>query len=159
MHVTVANLRKVEFEYDGETFRFSTPVVYAVCFFVGIAGGIYGIGGGSIVAPFFVAIIGLPVYAIAGAALMGTLVTSVAGVFFFHILAQFYSDLSVAPDWHLGLLFGLGEILSRAHINPLPHSLNFPHLVCPMKNVLNLFVIKSRFLHQSRRINTFLSSL
>jgi uncharacterized membrane protein YfcA len=111
VHVTVANLRKVEFEYDGETFRFSTPAVYAVCFFVGIAGGIYGIGGGSIVAPFFVAIIGLPVYAIAGAALMGTLVTSVAGVFFFHILAQFYSDLSVAPDWHLGLLFGLGGII------------------------------------------------
>jgi hypothetical protein len=78
---------------------------------VGIAGGIYGIGGGSIVAPFFVAIIGLPVYAIAGAALMGTLVTSVAGVFFFHILAQFYSDLSVAPDWHLGLLFGLGGVI------------------------------------------------
>ncbi|MEE4263267.1 MAG: sulfite exporter TauE/SafE family protein [Desulfobacteraceae bacterium] len=111
VQVTVANLRKVEFEYDGQTFRFSTPVVYAVCFLVGIAGGIYGIGGGSIVAPFFVAIIGLPVYAIAGAALMGTLVTSVAGVFFFHILAQFYSDLSVAPDWRLGLLFGLGGII------------------------------------------------
>ncbi len=111
VHVTVANLRKVEFEYDGETFSFSTPAVYAVCFLVGIAGGIYGIGGGSIVAPFFVAIIGLPVYAIAGAALMGTLVTSVAGVFFFHILAQFYSDLSVAPDWHLGLLFGLGGVI------------------------------------------------
>ena len=42
---------------------------------------------------------------------MGTLVTSVAGVFFFHILAQFYPDLSVAPDWHLGLLFGLGGVL------------------------------------------------
>ncbi len=95
---------------------------------------------------------------VSGAALMGTLVTSVAGVFFFHILAQFYSDLSVAPDWHLGLLFGLGEILSRAHINPLSHSFDFPHLVCPMKNVLNLFIIKSSFLHQSSRINTFLSS-
>jgi len=111
VRVTVAGLRKVEFEYDGETFRVSTPVVYAVCFFVGIAGGIYGIGGGSIVAPFFVAIIGLPVYAIAGSALMGTLVTSVAGVFFFYILAQLYPDLSVAPDWHLGLLFGLGGVL------------------------------------------------
>ena len=111
VHLTVADLRKVEFKCDGETYRFSTPVVYVVCFLVGIAGGIYGIGGGSIVAPFLVAIIGLPVYAIAGAALMGTLVTSVAGVFFFHILAQFYSDLSVAPDWHLGLLFGLGGVI------------------------------------------------
>jgi len=111
VRVTITTLRKVEFEYDGETFGFSNPLVYTICFLVGIAGGIYGIGGGSIVAPFFVAIIGLPVYAVAGAALMGTFVTSVAGVFFFHILAKFYSDLSIAPDWYLGLLFGLGGVL------------------------------------------------
>jgi uncharacterized membrane protein YfcA len=78
---------------------------------VGIAGGIYGIGGGSIVAPFFVAIIGLPVYAVAGAALMGTFVTSLAGVFFYQILAQFHPHLSVAPDWRLGAIFGIGGIL------------------------------------------------
>jgi hypothetical protein len=58
-----------------------------------------------------VAIIGLPVYAVAGAALMGTFVTSVAGVFFYHILAQFYPNLSVAPDWRLGFLFGIGGVL------------------------------------------------
>jgi hypothetical protein len=63
------------------------------------------------VAPFFVAIVGLPVYTIAGAALMGTFVTSIAGVFFYHVLAQFYSQLSVAPDWRLGVLFGIGGIL------------------------------------------------
>jgi len=111
VHVTVANLRKIEFVYDSETFSFSPPLVYGICFLVGIAGGIYGIGGGSIVAPFFVAIIGLPVYAVAGAALMGTFVTSVAGVFFYQILAQFYPDLLVAPDWRLGVLFGIGGVL------------------------------------------------
>ncbi len=111
VRVIARTLRKVEFEYDNEMFGFSTPIVYAICFLVGIAGGIYGIGGGSIVAPFFVAIIGLPVYAVAGAALMGTFVTSVAGVFFYHILAQFYPDLSVAPDWRLGVLFGIGGVL------------------------------------------------
>jgi uncharacterized protein len=109
--VTLATLWKVEFEYNNETFGFSTPIVYTICFLVGIAGGIYGIGGGSIVAPFFIAIIGLPVYTVAGAALMGTFVTSVAGVFFYHLLARFYIDLSVAPDWHLGILFGLGGVL------------------------------------------------
>ncbi len=111
VHVTVANMRKIEFVYDSETFSFSPPLVYGICFLVGIAGGIYGIGGGSIVAPFFVAIIGLPVYAVAGAALMGTFVTSVAGVFFYQILAQFYPDLLVAPDWRLGILFGIGGVL------------------------------------------------
>ena len=109
--VTLATLWKVEFEYNNETFGFLTPIVYTICFLVGIAGGIYGIGGGSIVAPFFIAIIGLPVYTVAGAALMGTFVTSVAGVFFYHLLARFYTDLSVAPDWHLGILFGLGGVL------------------------------------------------
>ena len=111
VRVIASTLRKVEFDYDNEIFRFSTPTVYGICFLVGIAGGIYGIGGGSIVAPFFVAIIGLPVYAVAGAALMGTFVTSVAGVFFYQILAQFYPHLSVAPDWRLGAIFGIGGIL------------------------------------------------
>jgi len=111
VRVIASTLRKVEFDYDSEIFRFSTPAVYGICFLVGIAGGIYGIGGGSIVAPFFVAIIGLPVYAVAGAALMGTFVTSVAGVFFYQILAQFHPHLSVAPDWRLGALFGIGGIL------------------------------------------------
>jgi len=111
VRVIASTLRKVEFEYDYEIFRFSTPTVYGICFLVGIAGGIYGIGGGSIVAPFFVAIIGLPVYAVAGAALMGTFVTSVAGVFFYQILAQYHPHLSVAPDWRLGAIFGIGGIL------------------------------------------------
>jgi len=111
VRVITSTLRKVEFDYDSEIFKFSTPTVYGICFLVGIAGGIYGIGGGSIVAPFLVAIIGLPVYTVAGAALMGTFVTSVAGVFFYQILAQFYPYLSVAPDWRLGAIFGIGGIL------------------------------------------------
>ena len=66
------------------------------------------IGGGSIIAPFFVTFFGLPVYTVAGAALMGTFVTSVAGVVFYQIIAPLYPNLSVAPDWLLGALFGVG---------------------------------------------------
>jgi uncharacterized membrane protein YfcA len=105
-----SSLRRVEFEFDGQAFHFSPPMVYLLCFLVGIAGGIYGIGGGSIVAPFFVAIIGLPVYTVAGAALMGTFITSVAGVLFYQLLAHLYPHLSVAPDWLLGALFGCGGV-------------------------------------------------
>jgi len=108
--VALSSLRRVQFEFDGQSFHFSPPVVYLLCFFVGIAGGIYGIGGGSIVAPFFVAIIGLPVYTVAGAALMGTFITSVAGVIFYQLLAHLYPHLSVAPDWPLGALFGCGGV-------------------------------------------------
>jgi uncharacterized membrane protein YfcA len=83
-------------------------VIYAICFLVGIVGGIYGIGGGAIVAPFFVAIVGLPVYTVAGAALMGTFITSLAGVAFYQYLSLVYTDMAVAPDWLLGALFGIG---------------------------------------------------
>jgi hypothetical protein len=77
---------------------------------VGIIGGIYGIGGGSMVAPFFVAIVGLPVYTVAGASLMGTFITSIAGVVFFQYLSMVYTNMAVAPDWMLGALFGFGGI-------------------------------------------------
>jgi uncharacterized membrane protein YfcA len=82
--------------------------VFILSFIVGIVGGIYGIGGGSIIAPFFITFFRLPVHMVAGAALMGTFVTSVAAVAFYHAIAPFYPDLSVAPDWLLGLLFGIG---------------------------------------------------
>ena len=95
------SLTRIEYEFYGESFSFSTPGISALAFVVGIVGGIYGIGGGAIMAPFFISVFGLPVYTVAGAALMGTLVTSVAGV-------AIYSWLGVGPDWALGLLFGIG---------------------------------------------------
>ena len=102
------SLRQAEFRFSGQRFAFSVPSVFLLCFIVGIIGGIYGIGGGAIIAPFFVAFFHLPVYAVAGAALMGTFVTSIAGVIIYQILAPIYTDMSVAPDWYLGILFGIG---------------------------------------------------
>lgn len=102
------SLKQVEFRFGGQQFSFSVPGVFSLCFIVGIIGGIYGIGGGAIIAPFFVAFFHLPVYAVAGAALMGTFVTSIAGVIIYQVLAPIYPDMSVAPDWYLGILFGIG---------------------------------------------------
>jgi uncharacterized protein len=103
------SLKKVEFKFSGQYFSFPVLKVSLLCFVVGIIGGIYGIGGGAI-APFFVTIFKLPVYAVAGASLMGTFVTSLAAVILFQILAFFYSNASAAPDWHLGFCFGLGGL-------------------------------------------------
>jgi hypothetical protein len=111
VRVTTNTFSQVCFEYNGRSYSFSPVVVYGICFVVGIIGGVYGIGGGSIVAPFFVTIVGLPVFTIAGAALMGTFVTSVAGVAFYQLLSVFYPHMSVEPDWLLGLLFGAGGML------------------------------------------------
>lgn len=100
--------REVRFSFGDVPYRFSLPGVMALCLVVGAAGGIYGIGGGSIISPFFVSILELPVHAVAGACLMGTFITSVAGVAFYHVLALWRPDVLIAPDWLLGGLFGAG---------------------------------------------------
>jgi uncharacterized membrane protein YfcA len=106
--LTHFNLRRFGYTFYDEQFDVSTPGIFSLSLIVGLIGGIYGIGGGSIIAPFFVTFFKLPVYTIASAALMGTFVTSVAGVAFYQIIAPFYPGMSIAPDWRLGILFGLG---------------------------------------------------
>ena len=105
------NFKHIIFYFDGKEYRTSTPKVMSLCLVVGMIGGIYGIGGGAIIAPFLVSFFELPVYTVAGAALMGTMITSIAGVIIFQIMALFYKGTTIAPDWQLGLLFGLGGFL------------------------------------------------
>jgi uncharacterized protein len=66
VRVLGASPLRVEYEYGGKTYAFSTPAVFALSVGVGVIGGIYSIGGGSIIAPFLVTAFGLPVYTIAG---------------------------------------------------------------------------------------------
>lgn len=103
-------IRRIEYTYGGEMFSVRTPGLLSLAFIVGIIGGAYGIGGGSILAPFCVAVLKLPVYTVAGAALLGTFLTSIAGVVFYSVIPA-QSGLSTTPDWMLGILFGLGGIL------------------------------------------------
>jgi len=101
---------RIEYEFWGERFCFNTVGMLALAFIVGIIGGAYGIGGGAIIAPFCVAFFHLPVYTIAGATLMGTFITSVAGAVFFSIIPA-TGGVSPMPDWPLGVLFGLGGLV------------------------------------------------
>ena len=111
LDVMEASFKKVSFTFGGKVYTYAPIFIYIICFLVGIIGGIYGIGGGSIIAPILVTIIGLPVYVIAGAALLGTFVTSVSGVIFYQFLAGIYPQMAVSPDWMLGALFGSGGFL------------------------------------------------
>jgi uncharacterized membrane protein YfcA len=101
---------KVVYEFWGQQFSFSAMGMFALSFVVGIIGGAYGIGGGAIIAPFCVAVFHLPVYTVAGAALMGTFLTSILGVFFY-ALVPLKAGMSATPDFLLGLLFGIGGFL------------------------------------------------
>ena len=75
---------------------------------VGCVGGIYGIGGGSILAPILIGTGRRPAE-VAPAALASTFVTSVAGVVTFTILAASRSG-AVAPDWPTGVALGVGGL-------------------------------------------------
>lgn len=108
VRTTRLDWRRLEYTFYGESYDVPVRGILLLSLVVGLVGGIYGIGGGSIIAPFFVSFYGLPIYTVAGPALMGTFVTSVAGVAFYQGLAPFHPGMSVAPDWLLGLLFGLG---------------------------------------------------
>jgi uncharacterized membrane protein YfcA len=101
------NLKTIEYEFWGEQFRFGVPAMFLLAFVVGVIGGIYGIGGGAIIAPFCVAVFHLPVYTVAGAALLATFLTSIVGVVFYSILPA-ANRLPTSPDWVLGFLFGVG---------------------------------------------------
>lgn len=105
-------LRRIQYEFWQETFSFNLITLVGLALVVGLIGGIYGIGGGAIIAPFLVAILGLPVYTVAGAALLGTFVTSIAGVSFFELLhlTSVGEGVPVRPDWMLGSLFGVGGL-------------------------------------------------
>lgn len=104
------SFREVIYEFWGEQFRFSTIGMFCLSLVVGVIGGAYGIGGGAIIAPFCVAIFHLPVHTIAGATLMGTFITSVAGALFFTLLPSAHGTAPL-PDWPLGALFGVGGFI------------------------------------------------
>ena len=100
---------KVEYEFQGNRYAFSTAGMFLLALVVGAIGGIYGIGGGAIIAPFCIAVFGLPVYTVAGATLMGTFLTSVAGISFYS-LVPLRGGTTASPDWLLGTLFGIGGL-------------------------------------------------
>jgi uncharacterized membrane protein YfcA len=76
---------------------------------VGVIGGIYGIGGGSILGPLLVGS-GMAVSVVAPAALASTFVTSVVGALTYVVLAVHGSG-SIAPRWSVGLACGLGGLV------------------------------------------------
>jgi len=84
------------------------PALIALAAIVGCVGGIYGIGGGSILAPILIGT-GRSPADVAPAALASTFITSVAGVITFTILSVGHHG-SIAPDWTTGIALGVGGL-------------------------------------------------
>ncbi|MCU0308964.1 MAG: sulfite exporter TauE/SafE family protein [Thermoleophilia bacterium] len=91
--------------------RLGGPALVAVAAGVGVVGGLYGIGGGALLAPALV-MGGHAIRRAAPAALTVTLVTSVAGIAVFEAVALATADPdTVGPDWALGLAMGAGGLV------------------------------------------------
>lgn len=82
--------------------------IFSLSLAVGTVGGIYGIGGGSILGPILVGF-GFTVFEVAPAALAATFLTSFAGVMTYALLSLGTSG-DIAPDWALGAGMGVGGL-------------------------------------------------
>jgi len=102
--------KRIAYTFQGADHECSTMGVFLLSLVIGLFGGIYGVGGGAIIAPFLVSWFGLPVHTIGGATLMSAFLTSAAGVVFYTLIAPLFPGQSVSPDWLLGLLFGVGGL-------------------------------------------------
>lgn len=88
--------------------RLSPRTIRALAFAIGIVGGIYGIGGGSILGPILVGT-GMAVATVAPAALFSTWVTSLVGVATYAVISLDATG-PISPDWSLGIATGLGGL-------------------------------------------------
>jgi uncharacterized membrane protein YfcA len=93
---------------DRPIVRIPAPMLVVLAGVVGCVGGIYGIGGGAILAPILIGLGRKPAQ-VAPAALAATFVTSAGGVITFTILSL-HQHISVAPDWPTGIALGVGGL-------------------------------------------------
>jgi len=97
-----------KFTFSGTTYGFSHPQV----FFAGlVAGGVsttFGLGTGFLLVPFYTAVLKLPIYVVASAALLSTLIISFSGAI---VYSTMHAGVSTAPDLRLGFLLGVGGIM------------------------------------------------
>jgi uncharacterized protein len=95
-------------EPRGHPWRLTGEPLVFVAAAVGCVGGIYGIGGGSILAPILIGT-GRSTTEVAPATLASTFLTSIAGVVTFVLLAT-QSRGSISPDWPVGIALGVGGL-------------------------------------------------
>lgn len=106
------------FVFSGITYTYSTVHVLAVSALAGMVSTFFGIGTGVLLIPFYTTILKLPIYAVAGSALLSTLMISGAGT---AVYASLETGMSTSPDLGLGLLLGFGGVMggfASAKIQP-----------------------------------------
>jgi hypothetical protein len=93
---------------EAEVVRLQPATVRTIAGITGVVGGIYGIGGGSLLAPILVGS-GYAVAEVAPAALASTFITSCAGALTYLVL-DVAGRSSAGPHWAVGCACGLGGL-------------------------------------------------
>lgn len=109
----IFSMKEIVYEFNGTEYRVPTMTLGFLSAIVGGIGGIYGIGGGAILAPILVTLYGLPIHTVSGAALCSTFVTSVVGVLLYLTIGRYLSldGQTASPDWLLGGMLGIGGFI------------------------------------------------
>ena len=89
--------------------RRTNGAIWMLSLLLGTVGGIYGVGGGSLLAPILIAA-GFSAYEVAPATLTATFLTSIVGIGTYQILQATHGG-AIAPDWALGIFLGVGGFL------------------------------------------------
>jgi uncharacterized membrane protein YfcA len=92
-----------------DSHRLKPRTITGLALAVGVIGGIYGIGGGSILGPILVGS-GMSIATVAPAALASTFITSAVGALTYALLALTTTG-DIAPNWILGLTCGAGGLI------------------------------------------------
>jgi uncharacterized membrane protein YfcA len=103
--------RHLVYSFGDKRFGLSVPAVLLTSFAMGTVGGIYGLGGGSLMALCLVSFFELPVHTIGGATLSANWATSLIGVLAYSAVQPLVGGTRVAPDWLLGALLGGGGMV------------------------------------------------
>ena len=103
--------QKLAFVFGGVKYSCSTPGLLFLSLGVGVVGGAYGIGGGSIMAPFLVSLFNLPVHALSAATLFSTFMTAVASTLGSLALHAHDPALDILPNVSVALALGVGGMM------------------------------------------------
>lgn len=107
------SLPHISYSFQGRNYQVNAPLLGAYSLLIGIIGGIYGIGGGALIMPFCVSMLGLPVASVAGATLFATFIASICGVGIYS-LVPIYQGQTAPPHWLIGTMLGLGGLLGMS---------------------------------------------